>query len=297
MSSRARVDVELPNGEVRALFHGDIIGRLWSAGLQLNDARISECHAMISLRGRDLLLLALRGRFAVDAKPLSKLVLHPGQRVAFAEGLELQIRDVHVPDMVMAIEAPGLAQRVVPGVASLYGGARPALKSGWRSDAHGHLWPTGDSWMRSGTPPIQVEPGDHWVVQGVSFHALASENTQGVAPTRQEGAIARPLRIVARYDTVHLHRAGAPVLTIAGRSARMISELAVLGQPIAWLELARQLWGEADRQTLRRRWDMQLARLRQKLRAASIRADLVKAHGSGLVELVLGPADVVVDET
>jgi hypothetical protein len=42
---------------------------------------------------------------------------------------------------------------------------------------------------------------------------------------------------------------------------------------------------------------MQLQRLRQKLRAAGVRSDLVHATGNGLIELVLGPDDVVVDET
>ena len=39
--------------------------------LHVDDARVSEAHALVSLRGRELQLLALRGRFAVDSTPRS----------------------------------------------------------------------------------------------------------------------------------------------------------------------------------------------------------------------------------
>ncbi len=68
---RAFVRFQLPDGTQRDLYPGDIIGRLWSAALHVDDARVSEAHALVSLRGRELQLLALRGRFAVDSTPRS----------------------------------------------------------------------------------------------------------------------------------------------------------------------------------------------------------------------------------
>ena len=63
---RARVRLRLDSGEVRQLVSGDIIGRIWGAALRLDDPQISEAHALVSMRGTALKLLALRGRFVVD---------------------------------------------------------------------------------------------------------------------------------------------------------------------------------------------------------------------------------------
>jgi len=49
--SRALVWIRLPDGSLVALGHGDFIGRVWTAALVLDDPRVSEGHAMISLRG------------------------------------------------------------------------------------------------------------------------------------------------------------------------------------------------------------------------------------------------------
>jgi len=59
---RAFVRLRCTDGSIAELTHGDLIGRLGTAALHFDDARISEAHAMISLRGQELKLLALRGR-------------------------------------------------------------------------------------------------------------------------------------------------------------------------------------------------------------------------------------------
>lgn len=292
------VALRLPSGETHTLFHGDLIGRLWSAALRLDDARVSEAHAMISNRGREMKLLALRGRFMADGVAATDVALEPGMQITLAPGLDLQVTEVRRPSAVLHVGAEGLAPRSVPGVISMSGGPAPRIRSGWHPDAASTLWPTGVGWMRSGEPPVPVFDGDRWEVEGVRFHARIVSGSPDVVPTQHAFG---PLTLIARYDTVHLQRAGQPVCVVTGRSARLISELVALGQPCSWEVLALELWGElggdVDRAQLRRRWDMQLQRVRQKLRAAAIRTDLVRASGNGLVELVLGPDDVVVDET
>ena len=111
---RAYVRLELPDGQFAELGPGDLIGRLWSAALPLSDGRISEAHAMVSLRGQELKLLALRGRFAVQGQGLSSLVLAPGQVISMAEGLDLRVAEVFLPSKVLAIEGEGLPRMVVP---------------------------------------------------------------------------------------------------------------------------------------------------------------------------------------
>ncbi len=290
--------VELSIGDEQfTLFHGDMVGRLWSAALHLNDARISEAHAMVSLRGREWKILALRGRFLVDGRPANSAVLSVGTELAFAPGLTATVTGVLVPEEVLAVEADGLARRVVTGVTSLFSTPRPRTEAGWNPQAEAWLWPTGNGWMRSAESPEVVEDGSTWTVGGTTFRASLDRTHAGVKPTEHDGTLAMPLRILARYDTVHIQRRVDPVLVLTGRSARLVSELVTMGQPCDWESLARQLWGEADRHVLRRRWDMQLSRLRDKLRASGVRTNLVRPDGTGLIELVLGPSDEVVDET
>lgn len=293
---RVTVDVRTPDGEVVALGHGAIIGRLWSADLMINDARVSEAHAMVSLRGRDVRLLALRGRFAVRGTTLSSVVLAPGMVVSLATGLELEILAVRVPDAVLALEADGVARQVLTGVTSLYGGPRPRLVAGWQADADDYVWPTGTDWMRGSDHPREVRAGDGWQVGGTTFRA-SELRAEGAQATVIEQDYATPLTITARFDTVHIARKGEAVVVITGIMARVISELVSTGAALSWDSLAEDLWGDAHRDVLRRRWDAQLMRLRRKLRDHGLRADLLRADGSGLIELVVGLDDVLIDET
>jgi pSer/pThr/pTyr-binding forkhead associated (FHA) protein len=60
--------VRLPDGSVETLYVGDIVGRTWSAAVRIDDPDVSEAHALVSLRGERLWLLALRRRFTVSGK-------------------------------------------------------------------------------------------------------------------------------------------------------------------------------------------------------------------------------------
>jgi hypothetical protein len=60
--------------------------------------------------------------------------------------------------------------------------------------------------------------------------------------------------------------------------------------------VAAEIWpDETDRNALRRKWDVNLARLRAHLREQRIRPDLVRADGSGNFELFLYPDDQIED--
>jgi pSer/pThr/pTyr-binding forkhead associated (FHA) protein len=47
----AFVRIRLPDGTERRVSPSDLVGRLETAALHLDDARISEAHALVSLRG------------------------------------------------------------------------------------------------------------------------------------------------------------------------------------------------------------------------------------------------------
>jgi len=70
----------LPSGEEVELEPGDIVGRMPRCDLRIEDPRISEAHALVSLRGPTLKLLVLRGRISVGGKTVTEVALSAGQR-------------------------------------------------------------------------------------------------------------------------------------------------------------------------------------------------------------------------
>lgn len=297
----AYVRFRTPDGDTHVLGPGDLIGRLESAALHIDDARISEAHGLVSLRGRELKLLALRGVFAVDGKPVHDVVLKPGLVVQPARGMSIVVEDVALPEAVMALQGDGLPRQVLSGTNSLFVKPRPALQPRYKADAAAHVHSTGDGWrLTIGDEPARpLREGDTFTLDGTRFEAVAVPLESASSPaTRLEGGVLAPLSIIAHFDTVHLHSDGELKLALDGISARIISELVVFGGPVAWHVLAAEIWTDEDNRTLlRRKWDIALARLRRKLREARVRADLVRAGGTGTVELLMYESDKVEDRT
>lgn len=298
---RAFARFRLPDDTTIELGHGDLIGRLWSATLHIDDPRVSEAHAMVSLRGDALKLLALRGRFTVDTVPTAEVALAPGMRIALAQDLELTVDAVNLPDELLAIEGEGLTRQVVSGVCALVTRPRPALLPGYHADAAATFWTSGAGWRvrLAGEPARALAPDDVFELDGRTFRCVGVQLSAAAGgATRVKGGVSSPLRIVARYETVHIHRRDQPVMALNGISARILSELVTFGVPVAWDVLAGEIWpDEPDRDQLRRRWDVSLARLRRKLRDSRIRPDLVRADRGGNFEVVLGAGDRVDDQT
>jgi len=279
---------------------GDWIGRLMSAALSLADGRISGAHAMVSLRGQELNLLALRGRFAVEGRTRSALVLEAGQRIVLAEGLELAVEEVVLPTAVMGVEGDGLPKQVLGGVSSLMTRPRPELIPRFVPGAPAHLWTDGEGWhLQLGDQTTLLQPGHSWTVDGRDFRAVAvALSSAGRTATRMDGSIQRTVRVVAHFETAHVFVDQGQALALNGLSARILSELVAFDGPVPWKVLAQELWpDEDDRDLLRRKLDVNLSRLRKKLRDAGIRADLVRADGFGHFELFLLDGDRVEDRT
>lgn len=295
---RAFAVFRLPDGSSRTVAPGDLVGRLWSAAIQIDDPRVSEGHALLSLRGGDLWLLALRRRLALDGRSLAEVRLAVGQRIALAQGLEIVVEAVELPDVVLALAAPGLPTTMLPGVCSLHVRPQVVLSARHDPDAPCILWDSGDGWRRmQGGRVSPLHAGDSWTVDGVPFAALTmAVRGAGLSPTRVTGGIDPPLRIVAAWDTAQVQSGDSPPAVFGGVHARILSELVALGGPAAWDVVAREVWpDEDDTWALRKRWDVNLGRLRARLREAGIRTDLVRAVGTGQVELVLRRHDVVED--
>ena len=289
-----------PDGSLAELENGDFIGRLGSAALVLDDPRVSEAHAMVSLREGDLWLLALRRMFSVGNRPLSEVRLVPGLVVTFADGLDVTVDHLQLPDEVWAIQADGLPRTILPSVCSIRTKPRLSLSARHEPDADVVLWWNGTSWRirqdgqeRTLHAPEELPVGSHRL-------SILRQPVAGSGPgvTRVQGGVHQPLHLIAAFDTVHLHRDGEPTLVLTGISARIVSELVTLGGPAPWQVIAREIWpDEPDEFSLRKRWDVSVARLRARLRDARVRADLIRADGTGNFEIVAAPGDRVEDRT
>lgn len=293
---RAYVRLRLPDGPSVEIGHGDLIGRLWSAAVHVPDARISEAHAMVSLRGQELVLLALRGRIQCEGRRSNALTLSAGQRVELAEGIELFVEEVVLPTSVFAIEGDGLPRVVVPGVCSLLTRPRPEVVPGLVPGAAAWVWGDGEAWRLSIDGQTQlVKPGDSWVLDGRTFRGAATSLVDSAhTATRLDAPAVRPIHILASFQTVHVRSASAETLALSGLAARILSEVVAFDGPVPWEVLAREVWpDEDDPQLLRHKLDVNLSRLRSRLREGGFRPDVVRADGFGHVELFLHDGDTV----
>lgn len=287
---------------------GDLIGRLASADVVISDPRISEAHALVSLRRRSLRLLGLRGALSVDGREADAVTLAPGLRVELADGLGFTVESVELPTHSLVL--CGTGQGPVELGASSYsllpenpttGPQTLRLVMGYVHGAAAHLWYSGARlWIRpDGEEAEPIETGGRWTVAGCPLRVihmpLDGTNDTIIGAGRNDRT---NLVIVARYTSVHVQRDGGTAV-LTGKPANLVSELVGFGgKPVSWETVSRQIWGEhGDREQLRDNFDATRSRLRRQLRDLGIREDLVTLDGSGNVELVLYPGDHMVDET
>ena len=290
----AQVRVRVGVDRVVGLRPGDLVGRGWLAALHIDDPRVSEAHALVSLRGDRLRLLPLRGRFTVDGRRVDEADLAIGQYIEVAPGVGFVVIDLEVPSSIVALQGDGLAPTALHGAAGVAFRPEPAIVHPAAAEARVWLWEAATGWR------VRHSDGSEQpLAMGVDFEVgarrfrLVETATRSTEPT-SERAERVPLRLVARYETVHLFRQRAPVLIIDGLSARLISELVAFAVPVPWLVLAEALWGAGiDGQRIRKRLDNVLGRLRESLREGGVRDDLVRANGLGQIELLLESDDCV----
>lgn len=299
------VRLRLPDGTAIELTPGDLIGRSARVALCIEDPRISEAHALVSLRGDALKLLALRGRLSCGGKALTEVTLVPGARILLGGFYALTVLDVRLPGDVLALELPD-ETLVVAGVLAFHGqAATPRFSPGfdpqalaivWASDAGVHVRLSDAA---GGASDSVLAPGDRVELPGLSgVVRLVATRLAERDSTAAPGRFDTPLRIVLHYDAVHVYPAEGPAVSFDGLGARLLSEVASLPTPASWEVHARLLWpDESDALVLRQRWDQTTSRIRKRLRDGRIRADLLRSNRLGLIELFLGPDDRLEDHS
>lgn len=288
-----------PDGLRTVLLPEDLIGRMAKADLRINDPRISEAHALLSLRGLRLQLIGLgKARLRSQREDGPRLTLAQGDVVTLAPGVELEAEEVSLPTSVWRIQGPdGASEELLRSQYTVTADGR--LEAGYRAEGLAWLWSAGDGWFcqvgAGARRPLL--PGVLQVAPGVALQ-VADQAPRGAESTIFEAS--GPLRIVTHFDMVHIYQGERRLLTLTAKAAVLFRLLAEARGPESWSYLASKLWPELDRALRRKPYDRTLERLRGHLAAAGLRRDLVRSFGPGVdqrgrVQLMLGPEDIVVD--
>ncbi len=296
---RARALLRAPDGSETEIGPGGLIGRLSTAVICIDDPRISEAHAMVSLRGGRLVMLALRGALRAGEARVSRVELIPGAEVGLVEGIGLTVLEVWLPATVLGVSVGG--GEAAPLSASIYSVRDGAPVPGYDAGAPVVIWSSADGWrVRSGGQTAALVPGGRWPLPGGgALEAVALPVVAASADATVASSADHPrLTLVARQETVHIHREDQVSAVITGRPARILCELVDFDAPVPWEVVAGQIWPERrdDRYLLRQNWDRQSRLLRLRLREAGLREDLARPDGRGNIELYLFPGDEVVDQ-
>jgi hypothetical protein len=257
---------------------------------------VAEFHAVVSIRGEALSLLGLREGFRVNgAPPVHQTPLVAGQQIDLAEGVSLSVVSVQQPVRTLMLRIDEGHEVDVYGVVSLVGGSPPEFVGGWRDVAMCRVFSDGEAWFYDvGEETFPIVDGGGWTMGRVRVGARF--RCVGTATTQMDPMAHSPLVIRGQYDTVVFEVESRPPVVLSGLGARLISELIAVGGTANWSTLAHLVWRGLPPHTLRRRWDVQLARIRRWLRTNGVRDDLLQMTGSGDIRLVELPGDVVRDE-
>ena len=142
----------LPSGEMVKATPGSILGRLSSASVRIDDPRVSEAHALVSLRGSELKLLTLRGSLRVEGRRDADVVLEAGLRIHLARGVELKVVAVELPSSMTALQLRsqgkpfGEQVELTRSVYSILPQPEPQIVSRYTQNAPAHVWNTSDGW-------------------------------------------------------------------------------------------------------------------------------------------------------
>ena len=284
----------LPIGYAVDVGPGEFIGRSDQAALCLADPRVSEAHAMVSLRGRSLMLLGLRGRFKVRDEVVVECELTPGLVVELAPMLHLRCEAVHLPDALLGVRVGTLPTMVLAGTTSVYGGASPKILKGFHPDSDAVFWTTGDRWHVTISGEHQPATTDLSLdLAGCAVH-IERVPLAELAHARTRQVLRSPMRFVVSEHNVQIHRTGEPVLVIGGVPGRILSCVVAADSPVHWREVTELVWPDdlSLESALRKRFDVGLGRLRERL--APIFGDgeeVLSMDGSGVLTLKLAAED------
>jgi len=277
MPSPPSVVFQVPDGRLSRVHPGGIIGRMAQAALRIDDPRVSEAHALVSLRGRTLKLLALRSAISLRGRSVGEVDLRPGQEIGLAEDLVITVHEVVLPEEILALD--GLGTRRVELDQPEWSIFADHPEPGFQRHADAWLWCSEHRWM------FQPRDGDALEIEAGSVIELGGSRLRlvsvpipdgGVQLTVTPGRLHPPLVITCWPQHTEIHVGDRPALVKLTRNAHSIlratAALCVAGGTVHWLTVAERIWPVNANED---NWYTNLNRLKDRLRDENVRPDLV----------------------
>ncbi|MEO0601143.1 MAG: hypothetical protein AAF211_06890 [Myxococcota bacterium] len=286
------VQIRLSDGTSRRVPSGGLVGRLAAAAVRIEDPRVSEAHAMISLRGTRFVMLALRGTTrVVDEDPRRRIDLEVGQRIELHAEIIVEVEAIEVPPLVMAIA--GIEGSPVP----LDGPEFSIVDDPLRVVPEPHrerlawCWCTEGQWWLGlpGETPEPIEVGHEATIAGQTLRWVEVPTERAVSRTTTIQSFWPPLRLVVHDEHTDVSVRGMPELRrLTGNNHAIVHALSSLvadGGSVHWQRVAEEIWPVNHHSY---NWYTALARLRKHLGKVGLPEELVDTD-QGQVWLALRP--------
>lgn len=268
-----------PGGSIIRAQPGDVVGRGLFAPIPVLHPKVSEAHAVLSVRAA-LVLLPARGRLFVGGDPVELVELRAGDEVALCRdgSARLEILEVIAPT-----QGVGLSLGDRPPVRLVDGACYSLIREGesWivRSDADkAVIWQAEGSWYLEfeGTPRA-LELGASWFWRGDELRVVLCDGaapwTQRTTTPGAEGSQDLQYRVTLvatasgmRVDAVRDD--GRVVGSLAGRPGELLALLLASPQRQPWEPVARRVWGRGEEfDRLQDNWHANLRKVRRWLHA------------------------------
>lgn len=270
------------------LHPGDLIGRLRTAALHLDDPRVSEAHALLSLRGRSLWLFGLRGGLRVGRTWRHEVELEEGLVLGLADDVDLEVVSVTLPSTVHALrDDQGTVTALDRPEWSVM--ADGTVVPGFLREGVAWVWSSAGAWR------LQVVGGDSGALAADETFVAANRRftlesepvaVADVVATVTSGWNVPPFTIDTWEQHTKIVVEGRAEVELTGNGHRILRQAArktEQGGAVHWSEVAEAIWRvNATEQN----WFTNHRRLQHRLRTLRLPPDLVSCTG-GQVRLVM----------
>lgn len=283
---------------IAAVAPGELIGRSDLAALCIDDPRVSEAHAMVSLRSEGLMLLALRGRFRMQNKVYTELCLEPGLEVELADGLTLRCEEVVLPLQLTALKIPGLPMLTLTRTMTLFmqEQSAPRIAQGYHAGGDAIFWAVGEQWRartRESEAPQSLQFGQRVRIGALDIEVVPIALRDAARGQTRAADLAQPLSLQSLGEAVRVTRDRQPPAIISGVPGKICAALVEGGRAMSWRQLTQRVWPDdaSLESALRRRFDAGISRLRERLQQLGVDDGIIRLDGAGFVILTLEPED------
>ncbi|MEO0603222.1 MAG: hypothetical protein AAF211_17415 [Myxococcota bacterium] len=287
--------VEAEDGAEFHLVAGDLLGRSPRSAVPLQDPRVSEAHALVSLRTDGFVLLALRGAVWTGERWGSEVALERGRHVKLAEGVTFRVKDVQLPHALLALLGLTEEPRVLNAPQwSLF--AHPLrAEPRFDSSADAWVWASDGLWWRrlEAEEAAPLDIGDRFTLGGRRIEAVGVQLDEGrVSATVTERGRYPALDITIGDELTTVRIAGREV-RITGRPHDILRHTALLTrdrESVHWSEVAQRIWKANPTE---HNWYRNRTRLAATLREAGLPHEIHEVL-QGQVRLCLRDEDTLV---